>query len=145
MRIEGSNGFDPETLQRYLTPIDEADDELASLLGTYREGCIGPRARIKNAKAMAKKDGVNPTAFNELIATRRAERAKQRRLDAMEYDDRGDYEAMVAALGEFGDTALGAAALAAAKAKGEQALAGLGDGPPPGRADAEALSQVGRG
>lgn len=147
MKTQGHNGVKAEQLNSYLATIDDADDELASMLGAFRASCKGPRDRIKNAKAMAKEAGVNPVAFAELIAARRAERAKQKRLGDLEADDLDDYNAMVTALGEFGDTPLGSAALAKAKPRGEDALDGLDDGhvPPPVRADEGQLAELGRG
>ena len=144
MRTEGHNGFNADELNSYLDTIDNADNELASLLGGYRASCKGPRDRIKNAKLMAKEAGINMTAFNEVVAGHRAKRRQEKRVNDLEADDRADYEHMVDALGEFGDTPLGAAALAKAKPRGEDALDGLGDAPA-GRADEAQLSELGRG
>jgi hypothetical protein len=148
MLREGSNGFNADQLSKYLATIDSADDELASLLGSYRASCKGPRERIKNAKGMAKEAGINMTAFNEYVAAHRAKRRQDKRLADLEPEDLDDYNAMVEALGEFGDTPLGAAALAKAKPRGEDALDGLGDdtsAAPAERADAEHLAELGRG
>jgi hypothetical protein len=120
MRELGSNGFDPDHLNKHLTIIDEAD-ELATLLGEYRQSRKAPRTRIKNAMAMAKEDGINLTAFREVVAARRAKRAQERRVADLEPDDLADYEEVQRALGEFGDTPLGAAALSKAKPRGEEA------------------------
>jgi hypothetical protein len=143
--LGASNGFSPDQLNAYLAPIDKADEELASLRGEYMADCKGPRASIKNAKKLAKHAGINMAAFNELVETRRAARAKEQRLAKLEYSDLDDYNAMIAALGEFGDTPLGAAALERAKPRGEEALDSLDEGPPPERADEARLSELGRG
>lgn len=143
--LGASNGFDPDQLNAFLATIDKADDELASLRGTYMQDCKGPRASIKNAKALAKKAGLNPAAFSEVVETRRAQRAEKQRLAKLEYSDLDDYNAMIAALGEFGDTPLGAAALAKAKPRGEEALDSLDEGPLPERADEGQLAELGRG
>jgi hypothetical protein len=142
--LGASNGFSPDQLNTYLAPIDKADEELASLRGEYMADCKGPRASIKNAKKMAKHAGINPAAFNELIETRRAARAKERRLSALEFSDLDDYNAMVEALGEFVDTPLGEAALAKAKPRGEEVLDSFNEAPPE-RADEARLSELGRG
>lgn len=71
MRELGSNGFALDHLNKHLTIIDEADDKLATLLGEYRQSCRAPRTRIKNAMAMAKEEGINLTAFREVVAARR--------------------------------------------------------------------------
>jgi hypothetical protein len=123
MPVESPNGFNPDQLSNHLRIIDEADDELASLLGTYRADCKGPRARVKNAMAMAKDQGINMTAFRELVAAHRAQRKIEKRVADLEADDHDDFQAMVEALGEFGDTPLGAAAInRAKKPRGEEAL-----------------------
>jgi hypothetical protein len=124
--LRGSNGFDGAEIQKYLDTIDEADAELASALGSYRNSCKAPRARIKNAMKMAKGAGLNMTAFAEVVSVRRAKQKADARVAAMEHDDRDDYQAMVEALGTFADTPLGAAALQAHPGRGEEALDSLG-------------------
>jgi hypothetical protein len=141
----GSNGFDPDLLNSYLSRIDEAYDELLSLKGEHMQACKAPRARIKNVKAEAKQAGLNMAAFNTAVAAHLAERKIGEKIAALEADDRADYEAMREALGPFGNTPLGEAALNRAKPRGEEALDTLGDGPPPERTDEEALSELGRG
>jgi hypothetical protein len=124
--MHGSNSFKGDQLEKHLRIIDAADDELASMLGSYRADCRGPRSRIKNAMAMAKQEGINMIAFREVVAVRRAQRALDRRLIDLEANDHDDFQAMVEALGAFGDTPLGAAALKRAKPRDEEALNTLG-------------------
>jgi len=138
----GSNEFDPQMLNGYLGRIDDADDDLLSLKGAHMAACKAPRARIKNVMAEAKEAGLNMTAFREIVGAHRAQRKIEEKIAALEADDAADYQAMVDALGAFGDTPLGAAALKRAKPRGEEALDGL-DGSE--RADQAALDQVGRG
>jgi hypothetical protein len=121
-----SNGFDPDVLNSHLKVIDEADTELASLLGEYRASCRGPRGRIKNMWAMAKEQGLNINALREVVALHRAQRKLDKNLAELERDDADDFDAMVRSLGEFGDTPLGAAALNRARpASSEAALNSL--------------------
>jgi uncharacterized protein (UPF0335 family) len=117
---DGSNGFDRDQLAGYLSEIDRADDELDSLRGEYMAECKGPRSQIKEIMAAVKEAGVNRRAFRVVLAEHRAERKQAKRVAALETDDAMDYEAMKDALGAFGETELGAAALR--RAKGEETL-----------------------
>ena len=123
MATEGSNGHDGAQLEKYLGQIDKQLDELDSLLGSYRESCKGPRSRIANAIALAKKDGLNPVAFKELMAKRQDQRRQKRRLENLDLADVADFESMEEALGEFGDTELGRAAINRAAAENNGASA----------------------
>lgn len=115
---EGSNGFDGEQLDKYLGEIDKADDELASLKSSHMEACKRPRGWLRDTMATAKEAGLNMTAFRAVVAEHRAERKVEQRIADLEADDAADYEAMQEALGAFGDTDLGKAALHKAKPKG---------------------------
>jgi hypothetical protein len=140
-----SNGFDGEQLDHFLRKIDEADAELASMRGSYMADCKGPRGRIKDIMNTAREAGVNLPAFRVLVEEHRTKRKQEAKRAALEFDERDAYNTMVAALGPFGDTPLGEAALAKAKpsSRGEQALDGLAE--EPARPDEEQLNQVGRG
>jgi len=61
--------------------------------------------------AAAKEAGVNTVAFRATVAKHRAARKLQARLENLEADDRYAFDMIQEALGEFGDTPLGAAAL----------------------------------
>jgi hypothetical protein len=123
----GSNGFD-QLVRNLISEIDEQDAELASLQGSYMESCKGPRAQIKEIKGRAKEEGVNMPAFNELLAQHREDRAAQKRMAAMEPDDREAFDLLEQTLGELRDTPLGEAALRKAKPKpsGDEVLDTLG-------------------
>jgi hypothetical protein len=66
----------------------------------------------------ARESGVNMEALRTVIAKHRSERKIEQRISELEADDAADYEAMLEALGAFGDTNLGKAALRKAKPKG---------------------------
>jgi uncharacterized protein (UPF0335 family) len=118
-----SNGFNAEQLKGYLDEITVADNELLSLKSDYMLKCKGPRAQIREIMAAAKEAGINMKALREVVADDRARRRRERCIDALEADDLQDYEAMCEALGDYGSTPLGAAALK--RAKGEEALDSL--------------------
>jgi len=122
-----SNGYDRDELNGYLAEVAEQDDELDSLRGQYMASCKGPRGKIKEILARAKESGLNMIAFRELLAKRRDERKQERRVADLEMDDRNAYDLMLDALGEFGDTPLGQAALDRAK-QGDETLGGLTTG-----------------
>src|SRR5262245_56261344 len=117
MLPEGSNGFDGEALEKYLTQIDSADDELVALKMEHMRACKAPRQRIRNVMAQAKTAGLNMNALKAVISKHRAERKVDQTIAELEADDRADFEAMKAALGEFADTPLGQAALKKAEPK----------------------------
>jgi uncharacterized protein (UPF0335 family) len=106
---DGSNGF--ENVERYLKEIDKADDKLIELKIDHMQACKGPRGNIRNVMKEARESGVNMEALRAVIAAHRADRKIEQRIEEMEADDREDYEAMQEALGAFGDTDLGQAAL----------------------------------
>jgi hypothetical protein len=125
---ESTNGYSSDLVKGLISEIDAQDDELASLRGSYMEDCKGPRAAIKEIKGRAREEGINPVAFNELLAQHRNARAEQKRLAAMETDDRDAFDILEQALGEFVDTPLGEAAMNRAKPKpsGDEVLDSLG-------------------
>lgn len=113
------NGGPLHGLQGYLTSIDQQDDELEHLRGQYMAACKGPRAAIKDVMASAREAGINMKAFRALLTEHRDMRQHEKRVAALEADDQASYEEMAAALGEFGEFGLGAAALARTKPREE--------------------------
>jgi DUF1009 family protein len=109
--------FDPQLLDKYLREINKADDALIKLKTEHMTACKGPRGRIRNVMKEAREAGANMEALRAIIAKQRAERKIDQRIAELEADDREDYEAMLQALGEFGNTDLGKAALSKAKRK----------------------------
>jgi hypothetical protein len=111
---DGSNGYG-----KYLREIDKADDDLLKLKMEHMTNCKPAHARIRAVmKELREAEGADKgEAFRALLAAHRAERKIAHRLADLEADDRAIYDEMVASLGEFGETALGAAALSRAKPK----------------------------
>lgn len=114
----GGNGYG-EQIQSFLDQIGKLDDELLSLRGEYMAACKGPRGRIKDVLAQVREADINGPAFRELLTQHRDERRRQARVEALEADDRDAYDTLLDALGEFGDTPLGKAALDRAKPRQE--------------------------
>lgn len=122
---EGDNGFDPDQLGKYLDEIDRADDELLKLKTEHMASCKAPRGRIKQTMKEARGAGINMAAFRTIVAKHRADRKIEEQIAELEKDDLADFEEMQRALGDFGDTPLGAAALDRAKPKTDEALDNL--------------------
>jgi uncharacterized protein (UPF0335 family) len=112
---DGSNSLDGKQLETYLKAIDKADDRLINLKIEHMDACTGPRGQIRNIMKEARESGVNMQALRTVIAKHRAERKIEQRIAELEADAAADYEAMQEALGEFGETDLGKAALRKAK------------------------------
>jgi len=108
------NGGPLQGLKGYLEEIDRQDNELETLRGEYMNSCKGPRGMIAEIMASAKEAGVNPKAFREVLRKHRADRRHDKRLAALDLADLSDYKSMEEALGDFIDTPLGQAAVAAA-------------------------------
>lgn len=117
---DGSNGFDPEQLERYLDEIDKADDQLLSLKSEHMQKCKGPRGRIRETMKSAKEAGLNMSALRTIVAEHRSKRKIEEKIAALEADDQADYEAMREALGGLADMPLGEAALNKTRPQGEQ-------------------------
>jgi hypothetical protein len=118
-----TNGYDGDELRRFLDAIGREDDELASLKGEYMERCKGPHARIKDTMSAVREAEINLAAFRVLLKQHRADRRLQERVAGLEGDDAAAYGLLLEALGDFGNTELGQAALRRAKPKdGDAAL-----------------------
>jgi hypothetical protein len=123
----GHNPHDAEALQRFLNEISREHDKLDTLRASYMAECKGPRNRIKETMKGAKESGVSMVAFRELVEQHLWDRRQAKRLEDFEDDDRDSFEKMNEALGAFGDTPLGEAALARAKRR-DQDLTDLTSG-----------------
>jgi hypothetical protein len=128
MLPEGSNGFDGDQLDKYLDQIHDADDELVALKTEHMRACKVPRGKIRSVMTQAKAEGLNMAAFRAVVAKARAERKVDQTIAELEADDKADFEAMQAALGDYGSTPLGEAALKKAAPKDDGALDRLGRG-----------------
>jgi hypothetical protein len=82
----------------------------------------GPRAKIAEVMKQAKESGINMAAFRLSVRKYRSERKIEAKLMKLEADDAADFEEMQKALGEFGGTELGKAALKRAAPKGSDKL-----------------------
>jgi hypothetical protein len=114
-----TNGFDPDQLRGIVGKIEQCFADLLSERGAYMNRCRGIREGITAAYDDAKAAGIPKDALKKAVKTRELERKIAEHVAAMEADTRENYELIRAALGDFGDLPLGAAALDRAKPKGE--------------------------
>lgn len=105
-----SNGYDPELLKGYLTEIDHADQQIEVLRSQYMTKCKGPRGDIAGVFEAASEAGIPGRAFKTIVKNRRLDRRQANNVAKLEADDADNYEALVAALGDFVDLPLGQAA-----------------------------------
>jgi hypothetical protein len=111
----GTNGYDADKLKKYLDPIEREQDKLDALKIDHLNSCKGPRERIKKVIKAAREDDINIEAFRILLQKRMAERKHAKRVAELEEDDADAYGLMEQALGEYGTTPLGQAALSRAR------------------------------
>jgi xanthine dehydrogenase iron-sulfur cluster and FAD-binding subunit A len=106
-------------LETALKSIDEHDDELASLRGSYMQKCKKPRESIREVMTEVREAGENMKAFRVLLKAHRDERKRLAAIAALEAEDAEALEDMRERLGGLADLPLGAAALdRAAKREG---------------------------
>lgn len=108
---DGRNSIDPQMLNRYVSDIERKFDEIATLTGEHMNRCKQRRDEIKAYKKQAKKAGIPLKELNALIDQRKLERKIAELRDDMEEDQVETLDMMIEALGEFGDSPLGAAAI----------------------------------
>ena len=89
---KGNNGG--PNIAGYLKEIDRVDDALLELRMAYLSDCKGPHAEIREIKTSAKEDGVNMKAFAEILRKHRADRAHDKRLQALDIADLADFKTM---------------------------------------------------
>lgn len=126
----GHNSQDKAKIASFFKDIDAADEELATLKSAYMTRCKRPRKKIHEALLSAKAAGTDMAAMRALIAERRDERRIKRRREELEPGEADAMDSIGAALGDFGSTELGKAAIGKARkdgkaAKGEAALDSL--------------------
>jgi uncharacterized protein (UPF0335 family) len=119
MKKEGSNSFDRDQLKGYIKEIDHEQDSIDTFQDEYAESCKPHREQIAAILETAKNAGINMKAFRTVLAEHNAERKHKRRVAKLDMMDKADYELMAEALGDYGSTPLGSAALE--RAKGQEA------------------------
>jgi len=112
---QATNGFDPAKVQNFVGQIEGYLGDLLSEQGAYMQRCRGIREAISGVYDDAKAAGIPRAELKVLVKTRELERkAIQLRAD-MELDQQATFDMLREALGDFGNTPLGEAALSKAR------------------------------
>lgn len=95
----------------FLKRIENILKAIESRKGEYMAEVKEYREDIASIYTEAKDKGVSPKALKGLVKYRELERRQQTLGDGLDISDASDFETLVAALGDFGDSPLGKAAL----------------------------------
>ena len=121
----GTNGIDGAVAKRFIGEIERCHEELLTERGSYMARCKNIRERIKSWKDLAHDAGIARKALNTYLK----ERELLAKIDALTEDFEDDeieqVDLLKAALGEFGDTPLGSAAVQKAEARKDKASKSL--------------------
>lgn len=113
--VAGHNTADPELVRDVTSRLNEIDDEIASEKGKFMAFCKRKAGDRKDILTEAKARGINVRALKvEIKAGKLEAKANGLRAD-LDPDDQHDAEAIRKAIGEFGDTPLGGAAISRAE------------------------------
>jgi uncharacterized protein (UPF0335 family) len=106
-----TNGFDGPVLQSIVGRIEESLADLLSERGAYMQRCRVIREAITAVYDDAKEKGIPKKELRALIRTRELERKIEQTRSDLEADELETFEQLAEALGDFGNTPLGQAAL----------------------------------
>jgi uncharacterized protein (UPF0335 family) len=116
---EAGNGFDHAVVEEMVGKLEGCDADLISEHSSYMNACRQIRQRKKDLYALAKEQGLPQLELKTLVRTRKKDREKLALIEALEQDQRQVFEMLREALGDFGETPLGASALERAAPQGE--------------------------
>jgi len=109
------NGFDQATLQAIVGKIEGNLADLLSERGAYMQRCRVIREAITAVYDDAKEHGIPKKELRAVIRTRELERKIEQTRADLEADEQATFEQLQDALGDFGHTPLGQAALDGAR------------------------------
>lgn len=107
--------------ESFVKRVESIMDEIASERGKYMKRCRELRDDIKDILGEAKASGIPSKALRGILTYRDLEKKQQALSDGLDLDEQSAFEQMIEKLGDFGDTALGRAAIDKAKPKGDEA------------------------
>lgn len=122
---DNSNAPDDADVQAAVKHIEERFADLASERGVYMQKCKRIREGMANDYDTAANRGINKKLLKKIIRERDLERKIAALTEDLEPDEQSELEMLIDRLGDFGNTALGAAALAKAES-GKATLAAVG-------------------
>lgn len=117
------NGFDPEKVKSYVSRIQNLHGDLKSRQSEYMTDCKVIRGDIKEVLDEAKDEGIPKKELRRLIKRLELEEKIEDIRNELEGDEVDNYDLLCDALGKFGDSPLGQAALAKASKNGAAATA----------------------
>lgn len=107
-----TNGIDIAAATEYVERIENLNDEIASAKGEYMNIAKARREDIGHVLTEAKDEhGIPKKALKAIIKQRELESKIKALVDMDDMDDQAAFEQLREALGEFGNTPLGQAAL----------------------------------
>src|SRR5580765_788351 len=113
-RALAGNGIDPDIADNYVQRIEQLADDIATLQAENAERCQNIREDVKEVYHDAFEAGLAPKPLKALIKVRELSRKQHAVRKKLDLDQLAEFEQLVEALGEFAETPLGAAAMAAA-------------------------------
>jgi hypothetical protein len=118
-RGEGDNSkhFDPNgpELREFLDLVADEETTIANIMDAARKKAEGPRGAIKTAKKALVESGYHAKELATLMRRERLKRKLEHTADNLDDEQILHYRSLERALGDFGDTDLGRAALASAQ------------------------------
>jgi hypothetical protein len=105
------NGYDGAMVRSFLDRIEHVQADIDEVMDAAQLACAPHREDIAAIKKEATDAGIPRRAMNALISERRMRARADQIRDSLTADDQDRFDNLKAALGDFGDTALGAAAL----------------------------------
>ena len=110
----GLNGLDPDKVKGFVGRVENLHKDLDKLRSEHMLACKDVRGDIKEVIKEAKGEGINAKALKAAIEQRALERKAKEVAHGLDIDEQSQLEQIRAALGEYADTPLGAAAVSAA-------------------------------
>ena len=108
-----TNGIDTDKAKGFVGRVEALNAEILSERGVYMANAKGIRASIKEVIVEATSEGIPAKALKATIKDRELQRRRGVIAAGLDIDEGVAFEQMKEALGEFGSSPLGAAALAA--------------------------------
>jgi hypothetical protein len=112
---KGSNGATPDQIKNVFDEVLRCHAELATERGAYMQRCGQIRKEIADVYEGAEDYGINRRALKAKVKEHQLQVKLLAIREALEDDDRSEFDQCTEALGDFGGTPLGAAALDGAR------------------------------
>jgi hypothetical protein len=118
---ENTNSPSEDDVQAAVANIEQCYTDLLSERGTYMAKCKKIREVMAGDYDTAGEKGISKKLLKKIVKERELERKIADLTDGLEDDEKSEYAMLTEKLGEFANTPLGKAALAASDGKGTAA------------------------